>query len=657
MLVSQREIERQWERALAAERPSELVRSEVRRSWSRSLDAHVDPTLPRAPAAMGAEALVLARARSGWFGLVEELARSQRLAPRGRDYVLTIFDADGMMLSAMGDPWVRGAMDEINFSPGALWAEHVVGTNGPGTALASRAPVHILGAEHFCRAWHPWQCAAVPLSDPLTGRLLGAIDVSGPYREAHPHTLDLVRALGLAVEQTLLAEGLERRLALLELFADEHARRPGDELAVIDASGLVVRASPGAALALREGQVLAPFANGLPDEATLAEHGARVALPLLRGAATLGWLLVLGALRPPRSRAAAGERPAAESPVAEVLPLRAPRPNGTRYQLGDLVGRSPALLAARRLAEIAAGNTLPVLLLGESGVGKEVLAQSIHAASRRHKGPFVAVNCGALPRELVESELFGYAPGSFTGARRDGGLGRFEAADGGTLFLDEIGELPVTAQSSLLRALQEGEIARVGSTVPRRVDVRVIAATQRRPSDAVRDGTLRSDLYYRLAVLPCELPPLRARREDIPLLVDRFLDRAAAELGRPRPAIDFDVWPLLAAHDWPGNVRELENLVRRLVATTPGRIGRADLPAELDGGPGTAAGDGGIAAADDALAAGRADRDRLLAALAAARTLGDAARSLGIGRSTLYRWMARYGIEPRRAFGPRRLPT
>jgi two-component system NtrC family response regulator len=199
---------------------------------------------------------------------------------------------------------------------------------------------------------------------------------------------------------------------------------------------------------------------------------------------------------------------------------------------------------------------------------------------------------------------------------------------------------------ALLRALQEGEISRVGSTAPRRVDVRVIAATQRQPTQAVRDGILRADLYYRLAVLPCELPPLRERRDDIPLLVDRFLDRAAEELALPRPEIAPDVWPLLAAHNWPGNVRELENLVRRLVATTRGTVRAADLPAELRSVAVVDVVDEGALAP----AAQGGERERVLAAIAAARTLGDAARALGIGRSTLYRWLARYGLKARRTF-------
>jgi transcriptional regulator of acetoin/glycerol metabolism len=632
--ISQRDIERQWERALSHEAPSAaIVRDEVRGSWDRSLAAHIDPDLPRAPAALDGDALERARRDRPWFAVVEALAPRQPPAPSGGNHVLTIFDSDGVMLGCRGDGRVASAMAEFNFAPGGWWAERIVGTNGPGTALALGRAVHILGSEHFCRAWHPWQCAATPLYDPLTGRLVGALDLSGPSRDAHPHTLELVRALGLAVERTLLAEGLARRIALMRAFHDLRARRPGDELAVVDRSGLVVCASAGAPPELREGAVLELSSGGQAmamdsmDERERQRLGVRAVAPLSGAGAPLGWTLTLGARPSLHARAHA--------------PAPAP---GTRYTFADLVGESAALAAARRLAQTAARNDLPVLLLGESGVGKEILAQAIHAASARRQGPFVAVNCAALPPELLESELFGYAPGAFTGAARGGSVGRFEAADGGTLFLDEIGELSPAAQAALLRALQEGEISRLGAVAARRVDVRVIAATQRDPNVAVRDGVLRRDLYYRLAVLPCEVPPLRARREDIPSLVERFLERAAVDLGVARPRVEAEVWPRLAAHEWPGNVRELENLVRRLVATTTGVVRVVDLPPEL----------GAPCAGARAIGDEGAERERLHAALRSARTLGEAARALGIGRSTLYRWMARYGLKPQRTFGVRR---
>jgi transcriptional regulator with PAS, ATPase and Fis domain len=209
-----------------------------------------------------------------------------------------------------------------------------------------------------------------------------------------------------------------------------------------------------------------------------------------------------------------------------------PTRRSTRYSFLDLLGQSPARAEACRIAGAAAANTLPVLILGESSVGKELFAQSIHGASERRDRPFVAVNCGALPGELVESELFGYVGGAFSGARREGSPGKFEAADGGTIFLDEIGELPPGAQTALLRVLQEGKITRVGGAQAKPVDVRVIAATNRDLQAALADGSLRRDLYYRLNVITLELPPLRERREDIPLLARHFLETSSTAMRK-----------------------------------------------------------------------------------------------------------------------------
>jgi transcriptional regulator with PAS, ATPase and Fis domain len=280
-----------------------------------------------------------------------------------------------------------------------------------------------------------------------------------------------------------------------------------------------------------------------------------------------------------------------------------------------------------------------VLILGESGVGKELFAQSIHGASERRDRPFVAVNCGALPRELVESELFGYVGGAFSGARREGSPGKFEAADGGTIFLDEIGELPPAAQISLLRVLQEGEITRVGCSQAKPVDVRVIAATNRDLQAALADGSLRRDLYYRLNVLTLELPPLRERREDIPLLARHFLETSSTAMRKGGLTFDAEVINALQGYDWPGNVRELQNVVARLVAlASSSRITLADLPASIGASPPSRA---PLPAPDSPRQSRRSrrsvseldvaeERAELLALIKSARTMGEIAAQLGI---------------------------
>jgi len=255
------------------------------------------------------------------------------------------------------------------------------------------------------------------------------------------------------------------------------------------------------------------------------------------------------------------------------------------YGFHSLVGRSPAMRQVYALLERASTMDITVLLSGESGTGKELAAKAIHYRGARRDGPFVAVNAGALPAELVESELFGHARGAFTGAagaRR----GLFEEASGGTLMLDEIGELPLAVQVKLNRALQEREIRRVGENVPVRVDVRIVAATHRDLKAEVAAGRFREDLYYRLNVFPVRMPALRERREDVPLLAVHFLARHAKAHGRAVEGFDPEALRVLVSHDWPGNVRELENAVERAVAVADGELVRpADLPEELRSPP------------------------------------------------------------------------
>jgi len=337
----------------------------------------------------------------------------------------------------------------------------------------------------------------------------------------------------------------------------------------------------------------------------------------------------------------------------------------------DLSTASPAMERVVRLGERAAKSGIPVLLEGESGTGKEVIARAIQAASDRRSKPFVTVNCGAIPPDLVESVLFGHEKGAFTGATEKH-PGKFVEANGGTLFLDEIGELPLDAQVKLLRALQEGEVDPVGGRKPVKVDIRLISATNQNLIERVRDGRFREDLFYRLNVFPITLPPLRQRREEIPALAQRFLARFAAEEGRRVEAIATDAMACLMAYEWPGNVRQLENAIFRAVVLAEGdTLTLAEFPqiaAQIDGydvivppapasiatkietiapittmqEPGTLhlVNENGELRTLDSL-----EEEAIRFALSFCRgQISDMARKLGIGRSTLYRRMKELGL-------------
>ena len=339
-----------------------------------------------------------------------------------------------------------------------------------------------------------------------------------------------------------------------------------------------------------------------------------------------------------------------------------------RTSFDDIVGDSPPMRMVKALGARAAKSSIPVLITGESGVGKEVIARALHGASDRAGKPFVAVNCGALPANLIESILFGHEKGAFTGAV-DKTLGKFREADGGTLFLDEIGELPLDMQVKLLRALQEGEIDPVGGKRPVKIDVRIVSATNRDPAQQVKDGAFREDLFYRLNVFPIEAPSLRDRREDIAPLVDHFIARFNAEEGKRIAGCAPETLALLQAFDWPGNVRQLENAVfRAIVLADAPFLQPHDFPAISgvaapmpDAQPLQAA----TAAGARTDAAAQVDQPiRILDERGHLRTLEDIerdliqhaievyaghmseiARRLGIGRSTLYRKVREQGLE------------
>jgi two-component system, NtrC family, response regulator PilR len=327
-----------------------------------------------------------------------------------------------------------------------------------------------------------------------------------------------------------------------------------------------------------------------------------------------------------------------------------------RHRVGDrgrgseeILGRSPAIEEVRQLVAKVAGTGTTVLVTGESGTGKEVVARTIHAKGPRHDQPFVAINCGAIPEGLIESELFGHEKGSFTGAAEQK-PGLFEVAGSGTLFLDEVGELPPSVQVKLLRALQERKIRRVGGSGDLTMSARIIAATNRDLAAEVQGGRFREDLFYRLNVIQLKMPPLRERREDLPLFLDHFLDRFAAELGRPRPAITPEAQRLLVAYGYPGNVRELANVVERAVTLCDGAVVDATvLPPSVRGAVAVAGAAGATALPSEGLdlqahldAIERAILEKALQRTGGVKT--EAARLLSLTfRSLRYR-LAKYGI-------------
>ncbi|GAB3118957.1 sigma 54-interacting transcriptional regulator [Novispirillum itersonii] len=377
-----------------------------------------------------------------------------------------------------------------------------------------------------------------------------------------PPGLDGLRAALLAVPGLWAVTPVEalpgdRRQQALELLADSYP----DALVVAEPGG-------GLAAANRAAQAILDGAAVLPDPVrAMLDRGQPQAQPVtLNGQAWMVEVIPSPAVAGPDGGTGGGivvfRHP---QRLGQALARVGP---GEQGSLDAILGTCPAILAVKDRVRRFADVDAPVLIGGETGVGKELVARAIHGAGRRHDAPFLALNCAALPETLVESELFGYAPGAFSGAARDGKLGLLELADGGTVFLDEIGEMSPYVQSKLLRFLADGTFRRVGGKQERRVSVRIVSATHRDLAAACADKTFREDLLYRLSVLQVDVPPLRRRGEDIPVLIDSFLDSTAARLGRPVPRLTDAARQALCRYDWPGNVRQLQNVLFRALTLT-----------------------------------------------------------------------------------------
>ena len=526
--------------------------------------------------------------------------------------VLIASDAAGILLAVEGDRILTERLACNHAVPGAAWHEHQIGTNAVGTALALGRPVQIHGQEHFCEAGKPWSCTAAPIHDPADGSVLGVIDVTGPANATLTHAGAFVMAMAERIHALLTQYELHARVRLFELYAD-HKPRSG-EMALLDRRGRVVKATPGAMMedaSLQPGRQL-PGIN--------ADSLMRGLSPTLSTTIRREWLTPLidmgecvGAILQLPSRSAAKPAPATLAPSLQAI-----------FDTSPSLGR--LLVTAQRYAV----SRTALLLQGETGTGKDLLAASIHRAGQDRNTPFITVNCAALPRELIASELFGYVDGAFTGARRGGARGRFEQAHTGTLFLDEIGDMPLDLQPYLLRAVEEQQITRLGDSVVRSFDVRVVAATNRRLEQEVAAGRFRADLFYRLNCAVLSLPPLRERLADLPWLVPSLLRQIAPETAA-NYEINDTILDRLRAHDWPGNVRELRSMLARMVMLSPD--GRLD-PALLVPDSPVRAPEGKLRSQEKTMITS--------AMMAAHGSVQQAAGALGISRATLYRRLTSY---------------
>jgi sigma-54 dependent transcriptional regulator, acetoin dehydrogenase operon transcriptional activator AcoR len=650
-----RHISTSWERFLSGdEAGSDALRRLIDDSWRRCHGASVDPERFQAPPPIGEHSLHSLRDECG-----ELLTASAPVMASARDFlsetgtVMVLTDQCGTILNLEGDMTTRGAAENVHLLSGANWSELACGTNAIGTALEVGQPVQIHSAEHYCAGIKRWSCSATVIRDPYDGLILGVVDVSGLSASYSRHSLALVVATAGRIENRLAKIELGIRYRLLEGCVERLSSTSADGLIVFDRRGRAIKANGRASAVLADLGIgeAAVAPDGLASLSLSWKKGSEVPdefpewmrrewlEPVIVDGEHIGSLLTLPSRR--GGAPGAGRVGSSHSFPAEVVDKGA---------FEKLIGQSTALMQAVGRAQQLAKSRVPVLLLGETGVGKDVFARCIHESGATRGAPFVALNCGGFSRELLTSELFGYTEGSFTGARRGGMIGKIEAADGGTLFLDEIGEMPIDLQPHFLRVLEEGEVYRLGENKPRKVNFRLIAATNRDLRKEIQAGRFRMDLFYRVAVTSINIPSLRERAIDIPLLGDYYLQRLSAQHGMAPRTLSPGVIDLLRQYVWPGNIREFRNVMESMLLISQETVlTEADLPADIWSALGCSAvpePDVRAGNSPDLTCLENAERDAILRAIKGCRgNMTAVARELGIAKSTVYVKLKRFGLE------------
>jgi len=544
---------------------------------------------------------------------------------------VVLADANGVVLHTMGDPDFLSRARKVSLIPGGVWSEAVRGTNAIGTALLEQAPVVVHSGEHFMAANQLITCSAAPICDPY-GHIRAVLNVSGDGRSRQQHTMALVRVSAQQIENQMFTTGFEEELVVHFHHCAQLIGTPHEGIAVFSQNGLFLTgnryalAHLGLTREMQDPQTFASLFNA-PLSAALAQ--GNYSQPMVQLRSRSGMIVYC------RSDSRLIN---ASSKKVSVHSRRNPSPQAERTPvLEDLELGDPTMQKVIAKTRKVLWHDIPLLIQGESGTGKELFARAVHGSGPRQNGPFVALNCAALPETLIESELFGYQEGAFTGAKRNGYEGKIRQADGGTLFLDEIGDMPLQLQARLLRVLQERTVSPLGGNESYQVDFALICATNRNLREEATAGRFREDLYYRLNGLLVTLPGLR-EREDRLGLARKILN----SLTTDTVIVSEEAVTILHNHPWPGNIRQMYNVLRTAVVLLGGEtvITPDHFPDDfLDQYRPTGA-CAGADAADSPEAISLDDIETLAVQKALEEFGGNiaaAARKLGVSRNTVYR--------------------
>ncbi|MBU8916076.1 sigma-54-dependent Fis family transcriptional regulator [Bacillus sp. FJAT-29953] len=618
-------LNRTWERFVKEDvLDSSRISKQILESWYRCKESNVDPYLVKGKTVLfGDEYFSKVSENETLLKIATPYIQSLWRSIKEKSRIIMLTDANGYVLKVIRDSIIDPICNQLNLIEGVKWTEKEVGTNAIGTALAIEEPIHVVGKEHYSLLSQNWTCSAAPIKN-SRGELIGVLDISKnqPYYEFDIYSLTVSTAYAIESEWKLQEQ--RDRITLVELFL-QFKQKDNEQMMISDINGYLVTASDSIMKIIRDGNNPHDF-----EVKNLKDFGIKILTkqPLYSGDHRL---------------------------IGFKHFVKHVNENSNHYfsavENFTFMGEQGNSIAFRKiLCEMkkAAKSNVTVSIYGESGTGKEVVAKSIHVNSDRKDKPFVAVNCGAIPKELLESELFGYVEGAFTGARKKGYEGKFVQANRGTIFLDEIGEMPYSMQIALLRVLQEKEVVPIGSEKPIPVDVRIITATNKKLEELVRRGEFRQDLYYRIHVFDLKIPPLSERKQDIPELVKYFFKTKNINL-----TISSTIMDKLTAYSWPGNIRELFNVLEKMMILSEGKsLKLSHLPSyikESNDNPSTPIDprvestknlEGGFFSNNHKL-----QKEKMIKALQSTNgNIREAASLIGMPLSTFYRKMKKFNI-------------
>jgi len=490
------------------------------------------------------------------------------------DYIsILLVNKEGYILEVKNNHNTEsGSNDKLDLRVGGRFREDFNGNTSMSTAIVENKPIAVVGREHYCNSFHEYATLSAPI---YKGKeVIGLLSIIGFADKTNNHTLGMLASSARAVSVGFESEQINQELMVRYKYENAIVESITDGLLIVDKDGFVNYLNQIGAeiLCVDRDKSIGKHINqvvdfrpvilevlstgkGYVDKEFIIKNAAGIKLHFIKTAVPIkdengNVVIVVDTFRKiKRVHKLVNEMTGAYS----------------NFNFDDIIGKSRKLEDCIKTAKIAASSMSNVLITGESGTGKELIAHSIHSYSSRNRQPFVTINCGAIPRELLESELFGYEAGSFTGASTKGRIGKFELADGGTIFLDEIGEMPIDMQVKLLRVIQDKKITRIGSNNVFDVDVRILTATNKKLYDLCKKGLFREDLYYRINVLNVHLPPLRERKSDIPELIDHFLRNISGKLNKEVYEVSSGAMEIIMRYDWQGNIRELENILERAV--------------------------------------------------------------------------------------------